>query len=88
MDERRVLMGFVGGASLKRLSREHAAKEAEIRNCLVSRLGRRRYLEIAHSNGGKTVAKKLAEPSYRQEYSRKMSLQLKFLMTNPVKRLG
>ena len=72
-----VLVSFVGGASLRELSREHAAKEAEIRKCLVSMLGRRRYLEIAHSNGGKAVAKKLTEPSYRQEYSRKMSLSVK-----------
>jgi len=77
MDGRRISASFVGGANLKGLSREHAAKEAEIQKCLVSMLGRRRYLEIAHSNGGKAVAKKLTEPSYRLEYSRKMSLSVK-----------
>ena len=77
MDGQRILSSFIGGENIKGLSREHAVKEIEIRKYLVSMLGRRRYLEIAHSNGGKAVAKKLTEPSYRLEYSRKMSLSVK-----------
>ena len=77
MDRQGILASFVEGASLKELSREHAAKKATIRECLMAMLGRRRYLEIAHSNGGKAVAKKLAEPGYRQDYSKKMSLSVK-----------
>lgn len=77
MNKQKIFENFINGVSLEDISRTHAIERMKVRDCLVELLGRRRYLEIARSNGGKAVAKKLTIPGYRLKYSRKMSQSVK-----------
>lgn len=77
MEWRCVLENFIYGASLRELSEKYSIERIELQHYLVGRLGRDRYLKIAHINGGKVVAQKLKNPNYRAEYVKNVGAGVK-----------
>lgn len=73
---------FIKGSTLNGISQKNHCKKTEIRRFLIHNLGRKQYLKIAHSNGGKAVAKKLRDPNYKARFVSKMRLSVRRSLTS------
>ncbi|MBU1246233.1 MAG: hypothetical protein KKH88_03800 [Nanoarchaeota archaeon] len=71
--DKQIINDFVDYTSTKQIARKYNLDLKYIRTLLINQLGKEKYLKIAHTIGAKTVSKKLKDPSYRKNYSEKMS---------------
>lgn len=72
MDISNILIEFLQGSTLREISKKNNIDENTLKNSLIKKLGREKYLKISRSNGGKAVAKKLKDPKYRTRYVTKI----------------
>ena len=68
---------FRNGSSIGELAKEYGLARRSVKALLIVRLGKLNYLGVAHSNGGKVVAKKLRDVGYRRRYQSLMSGSVK-----------
>ncbi len=73
MEEKEIIEEYLSYHSTRDISDKFHIPLEKVKSILSSTLGHDKYMKIAHQIGAKKVSQKLLDPSFRKEYSKKMT---------------